>query len=103
MDVIRGTDLERKVWVFRLAEHGMTIRLESYHEQTRASKRHKFQGSSWSYINGTAHFGLGMPTEIPQDVLAEAIAEMVRLAASPKVYIGYLSQEYRYTPTERKE
>ena len=100
MDIVRGTDLERKLWRFTPSydyEGRPSLRLCSYHEQTRKSKRHKFSGSQWSYADERKYCSsLYRPTEIPPDVLAEAVSNLVDLAKNPAIYIGWMTPEHLF-------
>jgi hypothetical protein len=102
IEVIRGTELERKVWSFDydLTHRGeFSLRLVGYFEQMRATKRHKFTGNKWVYSDERHYCSqLSRPTEIPSDILAEAISEMQNRAKSATVYIGFLNNECIYIP-----
>jgi hypothetical protein len=100
--VIRGTELERKLWSFDsdLRHSGkFSLRLVGYFEQTRATKRHKFTGKKWSYFDERHHYSnLPRPTEIPSDVLVEAISELQNRVKAATVYIGFLNDDCIYIP-----
>lgn len=106
MDIIRGSDLERKLWRFTpiydyLGQ--LSLRLCSYHEQTRLTKRHKFAGKQWSCMDERTYCSaLSRPTEIPPDVLTEVVEKLIDLMRNPTVYIGWINPEHVYTPPLRE-
>jgi hypothetical protein len=102
IEIIRGDDLVRKVWVFDpdIKHSGeFLLRLISYYEQQRQTKRHKFAGEKWDYLNERSYSSsLKRPTYIPPDVLSDAFQEMAARVAKATVYIGWLNEESIYKP-----
>jgi hypothetical protein len=102
IEVIRGTELDRKLWSFDadLRHSGeFSLRLVGYFEQVRATKRHKFTGKKWAQFDERHYYSnLPRPNEIPSGVLAEAINELQNRAKSATVYIGFLNDDCIYIP-----
>lgn len=84
--------LSRKFWVFDY--DSVQLRLLSYHEQERATTRHKFKGPKWDYMDERPYYSkLDRPTEIPADILAEAKASILDHPIA--VHIGWTNDESR--------
>ena len=87
----RKPDLERKAWTFRV--YAGAIVLSKYAEETRETRRHKFQGPCWdSSDERHYHSKLDRPTHIPRDVIEDAI--LAATCQPYSVYIGWTAKEY---------
>lgn len=90
MRIVRYQDedqLVAKIWVFDTS--GTKLRLTSYHEASRKTKRHAFSGPCWDWIDERPYCSqLDRPTEIPSDVIEEAYTKMIKKLT---VYIGWIS------------
>lgn len=84
---------------------GWALRLTSYGVERRPEGARKWRkpvsAERWTYGDERRYYsGLGRPTEIPADVLDEAIA---RAQALPlKLYIGFRNSDCRYDPAKGK-
>lgn len=91
----------RRAWFFEWNEYHRGVCLTSYHEQTRQSNRHKWQGEHWTNFDERSYVSkLPRPVEIPADVMDELYVEITRRVIATPVYIGWYSEKHL---TERKE
>lgn len=97
IEISRGTALERKVWRFHCSwdsGYGSTtapifIRLFYYGEETRPTKRHKWNGKFWRFSNYLSdRVALKRPTSIPPDVAADVHRAIRETPA--KVFAGFI-------------
>ena len=72
VEVVRGSDLERRVWLFRATAFPKFV-LARYCAQARPSRRHKWRPSGEVYAEGS---GAGLPALPPGDVVEEARVEL---------------------------
>ena len=85
--------LECKTWLFepRLDFYGpMRLVLERYSELVRPTPRHKWRGKHW--VSGDERVPvsyLKRPTDIPADVVAEAMTRLVEFANRAEIQIGH--------------
>jgi hypothetical protein len=82
---------ERKVWHFIWDEvHG--FRLHAYKEQTRKTKRSKWEGKSWDSMDERAYASsLQRPTSIPSEIMHDARKHVESLIYKHPVYIGWFN------------
>lgn len=89
--------MSRKAWTFNSFEGhtGPGLVLIRYSEDTRASKRHKWNGDYWESRDERKYNSrLPRPFRIPEDVLAEAIETRARMKVG--IYIGWYSHDSLY-------
>ena len=98
IEITRGTPLERQVWLFTTANLGnFALRLIRYTEETRPSKRHKWRGDFWSYMDERKyHSKLDRPKHIPQSVLYDAREELASRSRSAPIYVGWIDSGSLY-------
>lgn len=93
IEIERGDGLQRKLWVFHVGE--LALRLIRYHEQRRATKRHKYVGKMWDCADERAyHSGLKRPTTIPRDVAEEALKIHAEMALAADIYVGWWGNDH---------
>lgn len=89
-------DLNREAWEFDFSP-GKGIRLCGYMEQVRKTKRSKWVGPFWSWMDERSyHSKLPRPNYIPADILEEAREAIRREVWSSHVYIGWFNDEARF-------
>jgi hypothetical protein len=79
--------LSAKIWWF--TTHSGHLVLRSYMDGSRATTRHKYRGKAWSNCDERSA-SLPRPTDIPDDVIDEAI-----LHIKIDVYIGWSAMKYK--------
>lgn len=85
--------LSEKLWEFRLSHNGVILTF--YKEGERETKRHAFRGPKWDAFNVRCS-ELSRPSEIPTDVLQEAIDRWKEVYGTPIVYIGWENENHVY-------
>lgn len=87
IEVERVSDdgLSRKVWIFTV-HTWPHLCLTEVREQSRATKRHKFSGTSWNSYSSRSD--AGRPMEIPLFVVLEAREKLLDECKQGGVYIG---------------
>ena len=86
---ISDDGLSRNLWRFSVGPS--MLRLTSYHEQTRATSRHKFIGDKWDCKDERRYNSrLDRPTSIPQDIINDALSQIVW-----SINIGWTNDESR--------
>lgn len=86
--------LSRKAWFFNF--YGLELILRSYQEQTRQTKRHKWNGDGWRADAEREHWQINKhvrPTHIPPEVLEDAKKQAID---SVTVYIGWRNPSCLY-------
>lgn len=90
VSVTRFHDAERLSatrWDFMFSGHWMILKF--YGEQTRETRRHKFTGPFWDSTDERKyHSKLERPTQIPEDVVTEAIAAAVKSASANSLILA---------------
>lgn len=77
----------RHAWTFDVSNG--SLRLLKYAEYVKEGKR-KWRGPFWSWMDERAYYSqLPRPKSIPDDVLEEARAELVKYTLKRPVYIGW--------------
>ena len=80
-----------RMWEFEVSGgfSGLYLRLTRYMEGSRPTKRHKLKGKQWCSSDERHYYSaLPRPTEIPADVIDEAMKQI-----EVKVSIGWTRQE----------
>ncbi len=101
IEVVQGDTLKRKLWVFDTASpvsyREVSLRLSSYHEQTRKTTRHMWRGAFWNQIDERRYRSeLPRPTKIPASVYEEARYQYAKIASNAAIYIGWVNDECLY-------
>jgi len=92
IELVSADKLTRKLWVFNSRYN--EIVLEQYHEQARATTRHKFKGPLWSSMDERSYYSkLGRPKGLPDWVRAEA--EKRARDVETVFYVGWFNEESR--------
>jgi hypothetical protein len=94
-DTLTSTALSRDLYVFDFnTTHG--FRLVSYHQQTRASNRHKWTGPFWdSSDERDYHSKLKRPTTIPAHVIEDARRELNSAIYKLPIFIGWWNADHK--------
>jgi hypothetical protein len=88
--------LSRKMWRFDVSRLS-SLRLTFYTEQTQETKRHKWRGPFWDFIDERGYNSkLKRPTRIPPEVITQARAKLAELVKIGDVYIGWFHEDHLY-------
>lgn len=91
----KESELSRDLYVFDYNFY-QGFRLDSYHQQTRQTKRHKWTGPFWASADERSyHSKLTRPETVPPHVILAVIQVVTEKIEKMPFYVGWFNPEHR--------